>query len=67
MGYEQIAAKIKSGFGLIKEGQAIIAEVRENIAAGQEALSTDDIDELNAMLDKEMAESEAVSARIQNA
>lgn len=65
--FEMLKERLSQGLALIAQGREIIDEVRENVADGKAALSTNDLAELNAMLDRVTAESEELSARIQRA
>lgn len=65
--FEELKTRLAQGVAMIASGREIVDEVRENIAAGRDALATDDLATLDRMLDDATAESAALSARIQRA
>ena len=65
--FEELMGRLTQGLGLIQQGRAVLDEVRENMADARSTMSETDYAKLDAKLDEVMAESIALSARIQGA
>jgi len=63
--FEQLMGQLGRGLSLIEQGRAVVDEATENIAAARETLATDELAQLDTMLDRVTEESQALSSRIQ--
>ena len=64
---EDLKRRLAQGIGLIASGTEIVNAVRADVAEAKHALSTNDIAELDRMLDQVSEHTNALNKRIQDA
>lgn len=65
--FEELKERLLQGLTMLRSGKEIVEEVGENIGDAGHALSLEEIETLNALLQAVSTESEALSRRIQRA